>query len=543
MIQLIPLPKKVSQLTGTFRLTRDTSCYFAPELQETFHFFEDLVEKAARFPLQKGNEMADIRFLYDTRIPEEGYQLDCTQSGIAVSSSTSAGAFYAIQTLRQLLKLDVSKNAETLSMACVKIEDAPRFRWRGMMLDSSRYFWSVDYVKRYLDFMAMHKLNVFHWHLTDDAGWRIEIKKYPLLTEIGSKRKDTQLYGWKSKRLEGKPYAPGFYTQEQIREIVAYAAERFIMVVPEVDMPAHFAAAIAAYPYLACREIPSEVHWFYGGTIPEKTLGWKDWNRPACAGKESTYEFIFDVLDEILPLFPAPYFHIGGDEAPKDEWKTCPHCQKSIKAHDLKDVGELQGLFNNRIAAHLKEKGKRLIVWNEALQAKNLDKSVIGQYWTPQRDKFAEKYINEGGEMIMSRHQAFYFDMTYAQRPLQNTYKFEPVQGGIHPESVKNVLGVEAEMWTEFIPSVRRLELFLFPRMQALSEVAWTPKDKRDFKSFLERWEHFKPILDAYGVNYAENSVALAKNPIRRLNSLIKFQYGNPSYELDVNDRLQRQKD
>lgn len=176
MIQLIPLPKKVSQLTGTFRLTQDTSCYFAPELQETFHFFKDLVEKAARFPLQKGNEMADIRFLYDTRIPEEGYQLDCTQSGIAVFSSTPAGAFYAVQTLRQLLKLDVSKNAETLSMACVKIEDAPRFRWRGMMLDSSRYFWSVDYVKRYLDFMAMHKLNVFHWHLTDDAGWRIEIK-------------------------------------------------------------------------------------------------------------------------------------------------------------------------------------------------------------------------------------------------------------------------------------------------------------------------------------------------------------------------------
>ncbi len=542
MIQLIPLPQKVSQLTGTFRLTQDTSCYFAPELQAVSHFFEELVAKAARFPLQNGNEMADIRFLYNACIPKEGYQLDCTQSGIAVSSSTPAGAFYAIQTLRQLLKLDTTQNAAALSMACVKIEDAPRFCWRGMMLDSSRYFWSVDYVKRYLDFMAMHKLNVFHWHLTDDVGWRIEIKKYPLLTEIGSKRKDTQLYGWKSKRLEGKPYAPGFYTQEQIREIVAYAAERFIMVVPEIDMPAHFAAAIAGYPYLACREIPGEVHWFYGKTIPEKTLNWKDWNRPACAGKESTYQFIFDIIDEIAPLFPAPYFHIGGDEAPKDEWKTCPHCQKAIQEHGLKDVEELQGLFNNRIAAHLKEKGKRLIVWNEALQAGNLDKSVVGQYWTPQRDKFAKKYINEGGEMIMSRHQAFYFDMTYAQRPLQNTYKFEPVQGGIRSESVKNVLGVEAEMWTEFIPSVRRLEMFLFPRMQALSEVAWSPKEKRDFKSFLARWEQFKPILDAFGANYAENSVALAKNPIRRLNSLIKFQYGNPSYELDWNDQLQSQK-
>lgn len=543
MIQLIPMPKQASPLSGTFTLTQDTSCYFAPELQAVSHFFEELVTKAARFTLSKGNEMADIRFLYGESISKEGYRLDCMQSGIAVTASAPAGAFYAIQTLRQLLELDTTKNAERLTMSCVKIEDEPRFGWRGMMLDESRHFWGMDYVKRYLDFMAMHKLNVFHWHLTDDEGWRIEIKKYPLLTEIGSKRKDTQLYGWKSKRLDGKPYAPGFYTQEQIREIVAYAAERFIMVVPEIDMPAHFAAAIAGYPYLACREMPSEVHWFYGKTIPEKTLHWKDWNRPACAGKESTYQFIFDIIDEIAPLFPAPYFHIGGDEAPKDEWKTCPHCQKAIKEHGLKDVEELQGLFNNRIAAHLKEKGKRLVVWNEALQAGNLDKSVIGQYWTPQRDKFAAKYINKGGEMIMSRHQAFYFDMTYAQYPLRNTYKFEPVQGGIHPESVKNVLGVEAEMWTEFIPSVRRLELFLFPRMEALSEVAWTPKEKRDFKSFLERWEHFKPILDAYGVNYAENSVALAKNPIRRLNGLIKFQYGNPSYELDVNDRLQRQKD
>lgn len=542
MIQLIPMPKQASAQTGSFTLTPETSCFFAPELQTVSGFFDKLIRKAASFPLKAGNEMADVRFVCDSSIPEEGYRLNCTQNGICVAASAPAGAFYAIQSLRQLMRLDVLQNADTLTMDCVAIEDEPRFRWRGMMLDESRHFWGMDYVKRYLDFMAMHKLNVFHWHLTDDVGWRIEIKKYPLLTELGSKRKDTQLYGWGSKRLEGKPYAPGFYTQEQIKEIVAYAAERFITVVPEIDMPAHFAAAIAGYPYLACREIPSEVHWFYGGTIPEKTMGWKDWNRPACAGKESTYEFIFDVLDEITPLFPAPYFHIGGDEAPKDEWKTCPHCQKAIREHKLKDVEELQGLFNNRIASHLKEKGKRLIVWNEALQAGNLDKSVVGQYWTPQRDRHAEKYINEGGEMIMSRHQAFYFDMTYAQYPLKNTYQFEPVHDGIRAESVKNVLGVEAEMWTEFIPSVRRLELFLFPRMEALSEVAWSPKEQRDYKSFLERWEHFKPILEAFGANYAENELASARNPIRRLTALRKFRFGNPSYELEVNSRLQQQK-
>ena len=306
MIQLIPLPKKVSQLTGTFRLTQDTSCYFAPELQETFHFFKDLVEKAARFPLQKGNEMADIRFLYDTRIPEEGYQLDCTQSGIAVFSSTPAGAFYAVQTLRQLLKLDVSKNAETLSMACVKIEDAPRFRWRGMMLDSSRYFWSVDYVKRYLDFMAMHKLNVFHWHLTDDAVGALKSKNIRCSRRSALNARIHSCTAGKANGWRESPTHPGFYTQEQIREIVAYAAERFIMVVPEVDMPAHFAAAIAAYPYLACREIPSEVHWFYGSTIRKKRWAGRIGTAPPAQARRAPTNSSSMFWMKFCPSFPPP---------------------------------------------------------------------------------------------------------------------------------------------------------------------------------------------------------------------------------------------
>ena len=257
MIQLIPLPKTAAPLSGTFTITQDTVCYFAPELRETAAYFLNLIESSAAFSLKEGNEMADIRFVYNADLPAEGYRIDCTPTGIEISAQTPAGAFYAVQTLRQLLRLDTAKKAQSLSMDCIRIEDEPRFRWRGMSLDESRHFFGVEYVKRYLDFLAMHKLNVFHWHLTDDVGWRIEIKKYPLLTEIGSKRKDTQLYGWGSRKLEGKPYAPGFYTQEQIREIVAYAAARFITVVPEIDMPAHFAAAIAGYPYLACREKPS----------------------------------------------------------------------------------------------------------------------------------------------------------------------------------------------------------------------------------------------------------------------------------------------
>ena len=306
------------------------------------------------------------------------------------------------------------------------------------------------------------------------------------------------------------------------------------MVVPEVDMPAHFAAAMAAYNWLGCREIPCEVHWFFGGFVP-KHMNWPDWNRSACAGKETTYEFVFNVLDEMAELFPAPYFHIGGDEAPKDEWKKCPECQKRMADNGLKNVDGLQGYFNNRVAEHLKKKGKRLIVWNEALKANNLDKSVIGQYWTPQRDRYAEKYVNGGGEMILSKHQAFYFDMYYAQYPLTNTYKFEPAKVGVKEEAQNRILGVEGELWTEFIGEQEKLELNTHPRMEALAEVAWTPKEKRDFKDFMARMHHEEKALEKLGVNYAVDEVAIPKGLISRLRTERMFYTCDQHVEMHRN--------
>ena len=388
-------------------------------------------------------------------------------------------------------------------------------------------------VQRLLDMLFMMKLNVFHWHLTDDQGWRIEIKKYPRLTEIGSKRTCTQVDGWHTSHMVNEPHE-GFYTQEDIREIVAYANARGIMVVPEIDMPAHFAAAQAAYPWLACRELEREVPGYFGGRVP--TLhGVMDWNRSACLGKESTFQFIFDVIDEVCELFDAPYFHIGGDEAPKDEWKKCPHCQAKMKEMHLNDVEELQGWFNNRVLEYVKQKGKRLIGWNEILAAGNLDPSVIGQYWTPKRDKNVERHIARGGDVILSNHRSFYFDMTYGQYPLSYTYDFDPGRYHILPRSYDHVLGVEAEVWTEWIDKRPKLDLNVYPRMQALAEVAWSAEERKKYADFKERLEAFKPTLDALGIGYAVTSVAepgtFQRQKPRRL-----FYCGDTHYELKLNE-------
>lgn len=510
-MQIIPKPVKAVEKDGTFTINAQTKFYFAPELKGMQGFFESLITRAlAQKPVFGEKDSAQITFLFDESAMEDCYTICVTKDAIRVTAGTESGAHYAMQTLRQLTDADLVDNAAALTVPCCEINDAPRYAWRGMSLDVSRHFFPVDEVKRYLDLMARNKLNVFHWHLTDDQGWRIEIKKYPLLTEIGAKRKDSGIHGWRSADMEGKPHE-GFYTQAEIRDIVAYAAKRNIMVVPEVDMPAHFAAAMAAYNWLGCREVPCEVHWFYGGYVPGK-IGWKDWNRSACAGKESTYEFICNVIDEVTELFPAPYFHIGGDEAPKDEWKKCPECQKRMKENGIANVEDLQGYFNNRIAEYLKTKGKRLIVWNEALKANNLDKSVIGQYWTPQKDRHAVNYVNNGGEMIMSKHQAFYFDMNYSQYPLRNTYQFEAEKEGVAPQAQNRILGLEGELWTEFIGDREKLDMNTHPRMEALAEVAWTPKGQRDFKDFMQRVHHEETVLDKLGVNYAVDEVALPKN-------------------------------
>lgn len=514
MINLIPIPYEYKMLDGCF-------------------FFGDTPQMQSDFELPliniKRSSNADITVKKNPDLPEEAYTLEVKKNEIIITACSEIGAYYAFQSLRQISKYELGVRR----VPCCVINDRPKYKWRGIQLDEARHFFGKDEVKRLLDFLFMMKLNVFHWHLTDDGGWRIEIDKYPLLTEIGSKRSYTQINGWSSTDTDNTPHA-GYYTKSDIAEIVDYAEKRGIMIVPEIDFPAHSAAVLAAYPQLACREIQTEVPGYFGAKIPQGVYGIEDWNRPICVGKENTVQFVLDVIDEVSELFPAPYFHIGGDEAPKDEWKKCPHCQKVIRDNHLKDEEDLQGWFNNIICKHLREKGKQMIGWNEVLQAGNLDKSVIAQYWTPQRDRKVEKHCANGGSVILSNHQAFYFDMPYAQYPLKSTYNYSPKKYRISNQS-NNVLGLEAETWTEWIDGREKLDLMLFPRMQALAENAWSEMQNKSFDGFLERLEDFKRCLTLLGVNYAENNVAMPKNPFLRLKINKKFGCGDTHLEVKIN--------
>ncbi|MCC8074303.1 MAG: beta-N-acetylhexosaminidase [Clostridiales bacterium] len=516
MISLIPLPNEYKITGGNFSID--------PSIKVNSDF---------ELPLLRAQRSDDgkIKIEKNDSLGKEEYTLNVKTDEILIKASTQIGAYYALQSLRQLCKLELSGK----SVPCCEISDKPSFEWRGINLDESRHFFGKEQVKRLLDWMFMMKLNRFHWHLTDDQGWRIEIKKYPLLTQIGSKRKYTHINGWNSTDILNEEYG-GFYTQDDIKEIVEYAAERGIEVIPEIDFPAHCAAAMAAYPWIACRELKREVPGYFGGRIPMKNKIF-DWNRTACAGKDSTFEFIFNIIDEICELFPAPYFHIGGDEAPKNEWKKCPHCQKRMAENNLKNEEDLQGWFNNKILQYLKQKGKRLIGWNEILAAGNIDSSVIAQYWTPKRDRQAEQFANSGSNMILSNHQSFYFDMTYAMYPLKNTYDYSPEKFKIDQNALKNVLGVEGEIWSEWIDCKEKLEMQSFPRMQALAEVAWTDESKRDWDDFKLRLNDFKQYFKVKNVNYAVDKISLPNGILSRLKIQAKFKYGDTHLELKMNKK------
>ena len=490
MLQLIPLAYYAQEKSGVFAIDE--------QLKVNSDFDLKLLK------LEKAQD-GKLVIKKDSSLDKEEYKLEVTPDLISIKASSETGAYYALQTLRQIGRFELGSK----EIPCCIINDKPRFSWRGVQLDESRHFFGKEYVKKMLDMMFMLKLNVFHWHLTDDQGWRIEIKKYPLLTEIGSKRAYTQIHGWGSTDIINEEYS-GFYTQDDIKEIVDYAAKRGIMVVPEIDFPAHCAAAIAAYPWLACREINRDVPGYFGGAIPQRKLRQFDWNRPICP---------------------------GGDEAPKSEWKKCPCCQKRIKDNNLKDEEDLQGWLNNEILAFVKSKGKRLIGWNEVLKAKSLDKSVICQYWTPKKDSRARDWANNGNSVILSNHQSFYFDMTYAQYSLKNTYNYNYKNFGIKPESEKNILGIEAENWTEWTDCPEKLEVFMYPRTQALAEVAWSPESKKEFGSFMARMENFKPYFEYFGMSYAVNSVAMPKKWLLKSKIRKEFSMGDTHLEVKLNKK------
>lgn len=463
-----------------------------------------------------------VFFDLDTSIADEGYSLDIDPSKIIIKASSAAGFYYAVQSLKQLLPIAVygdkkSDSVEEWEVPCAHIDDAPRFSYRGMHLDVARHFFSVDEVKRYIDLLAMHKLNVFHWHLTDDQGWRIEIKKYPKLTEIGSIRKYTMVEK-NFDQYDNTPYG-GYYTQEQIRDIVNYAKERFITIIPEVDLPGHMVAALASYPSLGCTGGPYEVQGVWG--VHPDVL---------CAGKEETYEFVTDVLSEVIELFPSRYIHIGGDECPKDRWKKCPLCQARIRKLGLKTDKEhtaeerLQSYFMTRVEKFLNENNRQIIGWDEILEGGAAPNATVMSWRGTDGGVQAAKLRHN---VVMTPNTYLYFDYYQSEDtqteplaigsyvPLERVYDFEPVPDTLDNDSKKYILGAQANLWTEYISDFKQVEYMLLPRLDALSEVQWTQPENKNWVNFLDRLQHNIQVYDLKGYNYGKHIFGI--NPEYRI--------------------------
>ncbi|MFW9902631.1 MAG: beta-N-acetylhexosaminidase [Candidatus Thorarchaeota archaeon] len=501
-INIIPEPAFMDIFSGKFILTEDTIIYSDQELLKLSKYLSNILFPATGFNLnvketkdESDNGISINLKLIDSKqeLGFEGYNIEISAKSINIIAHYSAGIFYGIQTLRQLLPPEIENKARVEGIEwlipCLKIKDYPRFSWRGFMLDEARHFHGKEIVKKMLDLMSLLKLNKFHWHLTDDQGWRIEIKKYPKLIEIGSKREETVVGGLFSKKHDGVPHS-GYYSQDDIKEIIKYASDRFIQIIPEIDLPGHTRAALASYPNLSCKGYPFRVSTHWG--IHRDIL---------CIGKEEVFEFVQNVLKEIADLFPAKIIHIGGDEVVKRRWKECLDCQLRLQNEGLKTVRELQPYFTNRLLSFLINYNQKIIIWNDALN-ENLNGKMICQYWVRHMKRIFE-HIKKGGDVIMTNYKYTYLDHSYSFTPLKMAYKFEPIPKKLEEKYHKRILGLEAPLWSEYVPNIKRLEWQTFPRLIAFAETGWTPKIKKNFKSFQNRLKYFLKRFDIIGINYA----------------------------------------
>ena len=453
---------------------------------------------------------------------EEGYILKVTPNEILIDASTEKGAFYAVQTLLQLFPATVDKS-KPVAIPSIQIKDAPQFKYRGMHLDVGRHFYSVDFIKKYIDLISQLKMNTFHWHLTEDQGWRIEIKKYPKLQKIAAYRKETLIghYSDQPHQFDGKKYG-GYYTQEQIKDIVAYAQERQITIIPEIEMPGHSQAAIAAYPELGCTHEQVEV-----------ATKWGVFEEVYCP-TETTFKFLEDVIDEVVALFPGKYIHIGGDEAPKTRWKNCSYCQKLIRQKELKDEHGLQSYFIQRMEKYINSKGKQIIGWDEILEG-GLAPNATVMSWRGIGG--AVQAAKEGHDVILTPNSHAYFDYYQSDNenepiaiggflPLEKVYSFNPIPEELTQEQAKYVLGAQGNVWTEYMPTSQKVEYMAFPRAIALSEVVWSSPKNKNYQDFVNRLEHYQKRLDKQQVNYA--------NHIYEVKGELKNSEGNLTYELNT---------
>jgi hexosaminidase len=528
-ITLIPKPQSLELKKGTFKIDENITLYFEPEFEIAGNFLNDFLQNGAGFQLKKTSEKeADLIFKKDVSQPSEGYILEISNSKITIKASDASGAFYAVQTLRQLLPPQAeAKNPtkeQSFSIPQLTITDYPKFQYRGMHLDCARHFFDKEFVKKYIANLALLKMNYFHWHLTDDQGWRIEIKKYPELTSKGAFREETLIghYNDTPQKFDGKRYG-GFYTQEDIKEVVAFAAKHNVTIIPEIEMPGHAQAAISAYPELGCT----------GTQIPVATT-WGVFEDIFCP-KEETFTFLENVLSEIIPLFPSEYIHIGGDEAPKSQWKNCAHCQKLIKDKNLKDEHGLQSYFIQRIEKFVNSKGKKIIGWDEILEGGLAPNATVMSWRGMQGGIDAAK---EKHDVIMTPTSHSYFDYYQSDNadeplaiggfvPLKKVYSFNPIPKELNAEELKYILGAQANLWTEYIPTEKQVEYMVFPRILAMSEVTWSgPSEnlEKDYPDFVTRVEEFMPRLDSLNINYA--------NHLYELEGKILKEDGKVFYEL-----------
>lgn len=495
---LIPRPAEMMEKTGQFKIDRETKIILENndiDLRMAVQHLAHLLSVEPEF----GNAEKDaIHFAIGPSIEnKEGYRLTVTPYEIEIKSKSGEGAFYAVQTLMQLLPLGASRS---FSVPCVEISDAPRYGYRGMHLDVSRHFFPPDFIKKYIDLLAMYKFNRFHWHLTDDQGWRIEIKKYPKLQTIAACRNETLIghYNDQPHQFDGEEYC-GFYTQDEVREIVEYAAERFITIIPEIEMPGHAQAAVAAYPELGCT-----------GKQIDVATKWGVFEDVFCPN-EATFEFLENVLLEVMDLFPSEYLHIGGDECPKAQWEASQFCQKLIREKGLKDEHGLQSYFIQRMEKFVNSHGRKIIGWDEILEGGLAPNATVMSWRGPGGGIEAAK---SGHDVIMTPTSHCYFDYYQSDSPdeplaiggflpLEKVYAYEPTPAELSPGEARHILGAQGNLWSEYLPKSEDVEYMVFPSALAMAELTWSPKELRDFTDFTQRLIPHLSRLEMMGVNVA----------------------------------------
>ena len=509
--EIIPKPLDVNCKGDASFLLKDGVSVIYPEnnqkMQDNAEFLVDYVEKQTGVKLTSHAGMpvdGAICLTLDLNDDNaEAYKLIVNDKRVCISGASEAGVFYGIQTLRKSLPVVQDIN---VNLSAVEIYDKPRFAYRGAMLDVARHFYTVDEVKTFIDMLALHNINRFHWHLTDDQGWRIEIKKYPKLMSVASERKETVVGRWYSGIYDGKPYG-GYYTQDELRDVIDYAAKRHITIIPEVDLPGHMQAALTAYPELGCTGGPYEVRTIWG--VSQDVL---------CVGNDFTLQFVKDVLSEVADIFPSEYIHIGGDECPKVRWEKCPKCQVRIKSLGLKSDAKhtkeqrLQSYMIQEAAKYLKEKGKRIIGWTEILEGGLVPDATL-MSWIGESGGIEAAHQHH--DVIMTPNTYLYFDYYQSKKvedeplaiggylPIEKTYNYEPMPKELTKEEQQYIKGVQANLWTEYIPVFSQVQYMVLPRLGAVAEVQWTDPSKKDYKDFLRRVPHLVAVYDSYGWNYA----------------------------------------